>query len=261
MFSFSSSREHSIRRRLVAPAYSKLSISSLRTQSIIQHTLRKLVIYLQSQTDGQPVIVRNVFRALITDVFTAFAFSEMEGTIFLDKLRTGPNTMKDLGMDDFQLWHEDTRGSFFFFESQSEFKYLSHFFAPHCRQVHERFEAWITNIINRYEARVKEDESFPEHGVYWRLLAGKNSPTVENLGWRERASEIMDQMGKVSPVYFLWKIFTANLLEQVPVKTLWLACSNASWNSSLCIRLVKVNFARNSVRNCHPIRSIDVSPQ
>jgi hypothetical protein len=200
MFSFPSRREHFNRKRIVAPAYLKSSISGPRMQSIIQPKLQKLISFLKSQAD-QPLIVRNIFRALFTDVFTAFAFSEMEGTHFLERLRTGPNTMKQLGMDDLQLWHEDIRDSFFFFESQPGFKYVSHFFIPQSRPIHRRFEAWITEIINRYEARVEDklqDKSFSEPGIYWRLLARNNSATVENLGWRERASEIMDQMGRVS---------------------------------------------------------------
>ncbi len=62
-------------------------------QSIIQPKLQKLISFLKSQVD-QPLIVRNIFKALFTDIFTAFAFSEMEDIYFLERLRTGPNTMK-----------------------------------------------------------------------------------------------------------------------------------------------------------------------
>jgi hypothetical protein len=156
MFSFPSRRDHFNRKRIVAPAYSKSSISGARLQSIFQTRLQKLVSFLESQADGQPLIVRNLFRVLGADIFTAFTFSETEGTHFLDRLRTGPNTMKQLDMDCLKLWQEDYRNSFFFFESQPEFKYFSHFFAPHGRPIHDRFEAWITEIIIRYEAQIKD---------------------------------------------------------------------------------------------------------
>lgn len=105
-------------------------------------------------------------------------------------------------MDVWELWHEDKRDSFFFFESQPGFKRFANFFAPHGRSVHARFEAWVVPVMKQYEARVSlllkletDEKAIPEQGVYWRLLTYKNPTTGQPLFWNERASEIMDHMG------------------------------------------------------------------
>ena len=110
--------------------------------------------------------------------------------------------MEELGMDIWELWHEDKRDSFFFFESQLELKRFTNFFAPNGRYIHVRFEAWVVSVMKQYEARVslrskvknKEIEC-AEQGVYWRLLTHKSPITKQPLSWNERASEIMDHIG------------------------------------------------------------------
>lgn len=114
--------------------------------------------------------------------------------------------MQELGMDAWELWHEDKRDSFFFFESQPGFKRFADWFAPHGPSVHARFEASVVAIMKQYEARVStclkvqsEDKEASEQSVYWRLLTYK-SP--QPLSLHERASEIMDHIGKTGSVYF-----------------------------------------------------------
>lgn len=105
-------------------------------------------------------------------------------------------------MDIWELWHEDKRDSFFFFESQPELKRFTDIFAPHGRDIHVRFEAWVVSVMKQYEARVssrskvknKEIEC-AEQGVYWRLLKHKSPITKQPLSWNERVSEIMDHIG------------------------------------------------------------------
>ena len=139
-------------------------------------------------------------------MFTAFAFSDAEGTDFLNGLRAGANTMQELGMDAWELWHEDKRDSFFFFESQPGFKRFADWFAPHGRSVHARFEAWVVAIMKQYEGRMSAcsmvesgEKEVSEQSVYWRLLTYK-SP--QPLSWHDRASEIMDHMGKPCSLSF-----------------------------------------------------------
>lgn len=143
-----------------------------------------------------------LLRPLGADIFNAFAFSDAEGTSFLDRLQAGANTMQELGINIWELWHEDKRDSFFFFESQPELKRFTDCFAPHGRDIHVRFEAWVVSVMKQYEARVssrskvknKEIEC-AEKGVYWRLLTHKSPITKQPLSWNERASEIMDHIG------------------------------------------------------------------
>lgn len=208
MFSFTSRTRHLARKRVFAPVYSRSSIHSSRVQHILKTRTTKLTRFLLHQTSASRtgksghLIPRNFIRPLGTDIFTAFAFSDVEGTKFLDGLRTGANTMQDLGMDNWELWHEDKRDSFFFFESQPELKCFANLFAPHGRSIHARFEAWVEAVVEQYEARVSsylkvesEEKENSEYGVYWRLLTYKNPATRQHLSWQERASEIMDHMG------------------------------------------------------------------
>lgn len=212
MFSSTSRSTHNARKRIFAPVYSRSSIYSPRVQHILKTRTTKLIQFLLHQSSpnrtGETghLVPRNVIRALGADIFTAFAFSDTEGTHFLDQLRAGANTMQELGMDAWELWHEDKRDSFFFFESQPGFKRFGDWFAPHGPSVHARFEAWVVAIMKQYEARVStclkvqsEDKEASEKSVYWRLLTYK-SP--QPLSLHERASEIMDHMGKTGSVYF-----------------------------------------------------------
>ena len=201
---------HLARKRVFAPVYSRSSIYSPRVQHILTTRTAELTRFLSTQIDIRPssksshLIPRNFLRALGADIFTAFAFSDAEGTNFLGELRAGANTMKDLGMDVWDLWHEDKRDSFFFFESQPELKHLAYFFAPHGREIHVRFEAWVVSIMKLYEARVSsrtkvesEEKESAEQGVYGRLLTYTSPTTRQPLSWDERASEIMDHMGEL----------------------------------------------------------------
>ncbi|CAF9918720.1 hypothetical protein IMSHALPRED_004386 [Imshaugia aleurites] len=166
-----------------------------------------LTQFLSNQTSVSPtgksgnLIPRNFIRALETDVFTAFAFSDAESTTYLNELRAGANTMKELGMDIWELWHEDKRDSFFFFESEPGLQVFRSFFAPHGRDIHVRFETWVESVMRQYEARVSscfksecEEKGSSEQGVYWRLLTYRSPTTRQPLSWHERASEIMDHM-------------------------------------------------------------------
>ena len=188
------------------------SIHSPRVQHILKTRTAKLVQFLMHQSSGSrtgrtcPLIPRNFIRALGTDIITAFAFSDAEGTNFLDGLRAGANTMQELGMEVWELWHEDKRDSFFFFESQPGFKRFVNLFAPHGRSIHARFEAWVETIMKQYETRVSpclkvksEEKQDSEQGVYWRLLTYSSPTTGQPLSWNERASEITDHMGASGP--------------------------------------------------------------
>ena len=208
MFSFAPRSAHLARKRVFAPVYSRSSIHSPRVQHILKTRTAQLTHFLAAQITASAtgksghLISRNFIRPLETDIFTAFAFSDAEGTHFLQELRAGPNTTKEIGMDIWEFWHEDKRDSFFFFESQPELKRFARTFAPHGRAVHARFEAWVVAIMKQYETRVSSclgegsaEKKNPEQGVYWRLLTCRDPTTKQPLSWRERASEIMDHMG------------------------------------------------------------------
>lgn len=209
MFSFTPRSAHLARKRIFASVYSRSSIHSPYVQHILRTRTAKLIHFLSNQTAANStgksghLIPRNLIRPLGTDIFTAFAFSEAEGTNFLDELRAGANTMEELGMDIWELWHEDKQDSSFFFESQPEFKNFSSLLAPHGRRNHVRFEAWVVSVMKLYETRMSsclevesEGRGDLERGVYWRLLTYKSPKARHQLSWRERASEIMDHMGK-----------------------------------------------------------------
>ena len=222
MFSFILRSCHIARKRIFAPVYSRSSMHSPRVQHILKTQTAKLAHFLSNQVTASStgksghLIPRNFIRALGADVFTTFAFSDAEGTNFVDGLQAGANTMEELDMDIWELWHEDKRDSFFFFESQPELKRFTDFFAPHGRDIHVRFEAWVASVMKQYEARVSsrskvksEETECAEQGVYWRLLTHKSPITQQPLSWHERASEIMDHMG--APGFLRYTIFSPPL--------------------------------------------------
>ena len=208
MFSFTPRSAHQARKRIFASAYSRSSIHSPHVQRILRTRTAKLIHFISNQIATKStgssghLVPRNLIRPLGTDIFTAFAFSELEGTSFLDELRAGANTIEELGMEIWELWHEDKQDSSFFFESQPEFRNFSNFLAPQGRRNHVRFEAWVVSVMKFYETRMSsclgvEDEGRGdlERGIYWRLLTSTSPKARHQLSWRERASEIMDHMG------------------------------------------------------------------
>ena len=149
-----------------------------------------------------PVVVRNVYRALQADLFTAFAFAEGEGTHFLDHLGEGPNTVEDLGMGMMDLFHDEKRDDFFFWESERPFKYISKFLARNGPKSHEKAQRWLMELVRPHETRLKSRNPVKSTdlrqfngGVYEKLMFYKNPETGSPLDWTERASEIMDHAG------------------------------------------------------------------
>ena len=151
-----------------------------------------------------PLVVRNIFRALQADIFTAFAFADGEGTEFLDHLKEGPNTLEDMGMGMMDLFHDEKRDEFFFWESEKPFKYVGSLLARNGPKSHERAQRWLMELVRPYEAKLQSRKSAEplgtglkqfSGGVYEKLLFHKNPKTGIPLDWTDRASEIMDHAG------------------------------------------------------------------
>ena len=211
MFSLGSKQAHGKRRRILASSYSKTSISHFRVQSIIKTRTARLLRFIEGQISTEsssfgktgPLVVRNIFRALQSDIFTAFAFSEKSGTAFLERLRSGANTMEDLGMQMMDLCHDERRESFFFWESESPFKYIGRFVARKGPVAHAKAQRWLSELVAKYEAALqleekdKADESFSGFhcSPYKKMLVWQNSETGQSLNWNQRASEILDHCG------------------------------------------------------------------
>ena len=213
MFSSTSSRAHSSRKRVFASAYSKTAITQDRVQNIINTRVTKLVGFVGRQTSSDetssgasgPVVVRNVLRALQADIFTAFAFADEAGTTFLDNVKKGPNTLEDLNMTAMDLFHDEKRDEFFFWESEKPFKFFASFLARNGLQSHETAQRWLMQLIRPYEAKARSKKSIQSSeksikhfncSVYDMLLLYKNPKTGHPLDWTERASEIMDHAGE-----------------------------------------------------------------
>lgn len=213
MFSFKPSRTHSTRRRIHAMNYSKSAISQPDIQNIIRTRTSALIRSIAQQTSStgrpngksSPLVVRNLFRALQADIFTAFAFSESVGTNFLGNLTVGrANTTEQLGMGVIDLCHEDKRDAYFFWESESPFKYLAHLVGWDWPVAHVNMETWVLNLISAYESMAQAllKERGPDNkplrtngSVYGKMMAWSHPETGRRLSWDERASEIMDHIG------------------------------------------------------------------
>ena len=212
MFCLKSSRAHSTRRRIYAMNYSKSAISQPNIQEIIKTRSSSLIRFIAQQKSStgrpngksSPLAVRNLFRALQADIFTAFAFSSSIGTNFLGNLNVGrANSAEQLGMGVIDLFHEDKRDAYFFWESESPFKSLAHLIGWDWPVAHQNAETWVFNLISSYESRTQllkgsnPDNKPPraDGSVYGKLMAWTHPETGRGLTWDERASEIMDHIG------------------------------------------------------------------
>lgn len=213
MFSAGSSKAHTKRRKILATSYSKTTVSQSRTQEIIKGCVKQLVNFISQQTSQSessfgktgPVVVRNAFRALQADIFTACTFSKASGTKFLDNLQVGGNTLEDMDMGMIDLCHDERRDEFFFWESEEPFRRIVRFVKPNAFKTHMKAQKWLGQMISRYEAEMsspkdaeyyKRCSSIFQSGTYKKLLQSRSPDTGNSLDWDERASEIMDHMGK-----------------------------------------------------------------
>ena len=216
MFSFKSSRAHSTRRRIYAMNYSKSGISQPNVQRIIKSRISLLTRFVAQQTSStgrangksSPIAVRNLFRALQADIFTAFVFSDSVGTNFLGNLTVGrANTTEQLGLGVIDLFHEDKRDAYFFWESESPFKTFARLFGWDGRAAHANAEKWVSNLISAHENSMQTSPQGLDGGakprlgdgsVHAKMIAWTHPEKGRRLSWDERASEIMDHIGSSS---------------------------------------------------------------
>ena len=162
--------------------------------------------YVEDQVSkqGGPVIIRNITRPLEADIYTAFAFSETVGTKFLDNLKPGANTVDDLGMEQIDLFHDEKRDPYWFWESEapSISRYLFPRFFREGQYIHEKAEKWILGLMSHYEEATKMSKDAPE-STYWKMLAWRDVETGKPLTRKERASEIMDDCREFDPALSL----------------------------------------------------------
>ena len=209
IFSYQSSQAHRERRRIIAAAYSKTAIMQPSVQHLITERISKLLRYLDQQTSSdqdrfrksEPIVVRHIFRALQAHVFTAFAFSEEEGTTFLDNLKAGPNTMEDLGMGMMDLCHEDRRDAYFLWESEKPFKPFLYFLTRKGPSAHRKAEMWLAGLARKYESKtiVGHTDQIFEHKLQLynenpskKICQWRDPLTGHGLTFNEGASEILD---------------------------------------------------------------------
>ena len=179
---------------------------------LIKTRVAKLICFIRRQArnndtyeDKRGLIVAcNIFRALQMDVSTACAFSQTEGTNFLDKLTAGPNTMNDIGMDVMDLYHDEKQQGFFFWESEAPFRHISHLIARSGPIARAKAQAWVSELISRYETNEKSREKLAllngDYSIYGKIWIWNGADRGRRLDREERASEILDHIGKANPI-------------------------------------------------------------
>ena len=187
-------------------------IAHQRVQDLVKARTAKLLRFINHQSTidrfavGKtgPLVVRNLFRALQADIFTAFVFSEEEGTTFLDNLKASPNTTEDLGMDMLDLCHDEKRDRYFFWESESPFKYILPAIDRNAPTDHLKAESWLAGLAQRFEenerlakgdARTQASMRGSDQGVYSKLLHWRDD-NGRPLSFEQRASEVLDHTGQ-----------------------------------------------------------------
>lgn len=212
MFSSSDKHFHSKRRRIFASNYSKTAVSQPRTYEIIKKCTSKVANFLEYATTetqtsrglSRPITIRNIFRALQSDVFTAFAFSEEAETRYLDGLDEKSHSLEELGMADMDLLHDEKRDRVFCWESETPLKYIGRLFGWHGPELHRKAQKWVLRIIQQHESSLQTKSAELNHRealkpfdstVYESLRTCQDRETGQNLTLEERASEIMDHAG------------------------------------------------------------------
>ena len=215
MFSSSDKHFHSKRRRIFAAAYSKTAVCQSRTYDVIKRCTNKVADFLecattevQASTDlSRPIVIRHIFRALQSDVFTAFAFSEEAGTHYLDGLSAGSDSLEELGMVDMDLLHDEKRDKIFCWESETPLKYVGRLLGWDGPGLHRKAQEWLLGIIQNFESSALAKSAESKHHeamkpfqstVYEKLRTYKDEENGQNLTLEERASEIMDHAGTYS---------------------------------------------------------------
>lgn len=107
-------------------------------------------------------------------------------------------------MGEMDLFHDEKRDEFFFWESEKPFKYIGKILARNGLESHEMAQRWLMELVKPYEAKVQSREPVQSSeksikqfngSVYEKSLLYKNPKTGNPLDWTERASEIMDHGG------------------------------------------------------------------
>lgn len=131
MVTFTCTQTHARRWRILASTCPKTAICLPHTQKIILSRADKFFEYIYSLllyssfssagSNSLPIIVRQAFRALQANIFTAFAFSEAQGTSFPGDLNLSSRTRTDNNINPMpmlDLFHDEKCAKYFFRESE-----------------------------------------------------------------------------------------------------------------------------------------------
>lgn len=205
MFSFTGNADHAARRRIFSSNYLKSNVTTPYVQQIIQSRIEKLVGFIESAVEEgsektQPIVVRNIYRAMQSDISTRFAFSDFYGTDWLEKLNGVVNESKHTGMHVMDFFHQELREATFFWESEPPFLYLNQLLVPNGPPEQQNAQRWAAGLFRRFEAILDErpdQDELVRQGVYGKLYTWRNSKG-EPLPFENRASEMLDHIGKMS---------------------------------------------------------------
>lgn len=205
MFSFTGNADHAARRRIFSSNYLKSNVTSPYVQQIIQSRIEKLVGFIESAVEEdskktQPIVVRNIYRAMQSDISTRFAFADSYGTDWLNKLNGSVNESKDTGMHVMDFFHQELREATFFWESEAPFVYLNQLLAPNGPPEQQNAQKWASGLFRGFEAILDESPDRDElvrQGVYGKLYTWRDSEG-EPLSFEDRASEMLDHIGMTS---------------------------------------------------------------
>ena len=106
-------------------------------------------------------------------------------------------------LDQLDLCHDDKRDAYFFLESETPFRYIARRFDSKIRVAHGKAEQWLSGLARSFEEPTMEDSQDSKdgivrdssHGVYSKLWQWADVDGGQ-LTFEERASEVMDHMGK-----------------------------------------------------------------
>ncbi|KAJ5146150.1 uncharacterized protein N7515_000714 [Penicillium bovifimosum] len=202
MFSFTGNADHAARRRIFSSNYLKSNVSTPYIQQIIQSRVEKMIRFIDSAVEEdtkktQPMVVRNIYRAMQSDISTRFAFSDSYGTDWLDKLSGPVNQSKHTGMHVMDFFHQELREATFFWESEPPFLYVNQLLVPNGPPEQQNAQKWAAGLFRRFEAMLDESSNRDElvrQGVYGKLYTYRDSEG-RPLSFEDRASEMLDHIG------------------------------------------------------------------
>ncbi|KAL7270148.1 hypothetical protein RUND412_007155 [Rhizina undulata] len=191
MFSLLQTRDHSVRKRILANVYSK---SAILSSPLVSASAESILLHLYDILKEVPVQeVHELFSALATDFTLAFLFGNVDGNGFIKDTLKGDLTSRKRFLKELY----QSRGEYFQYvaEIPELVEAIKKASFGRMRMVpkwvdenNAEIESWVLRMCGNWESAGKNTDQGLEECVYARLFAA-------DIPMKHRAAEVLDHIG------------------------------------------------------------------